>query len=97
MGPSLELASPALARRHLNEPVLLGLDGWHGLVRQSPGAFVPDAMVVLVVSVVTGWVSYSLIERPTSELSRVFRRDGHLVRPSPDQPEWETFATGNPF
>ncbi len=80
-----------------NEPALLGINGWHGLVRQSPGAFVPDVIVILVVSVAAGWISYSLIERPTSELSRVFRRDGHLVLPSADQPEWETFASGNPF
>jgi peptidoglycan/LPS O-acetylase OafA/YrhL len=64
-----------------HEPVLLALAGWHGLVRQTPGAFVTDTAVVLVVSVLAGWLSYLLIERPTSRLGRVFGRDGHLIRP----------------
>jgi peptidoglycan/LPS O-acetylase OafA/YrhL len=84
-----------------NEPVLLGLNGWHGLVRQSPGAFVVDALVVLVFSVIVGLISFVLIERPTSQLGRVFRRDGRLQLPSGeshgDRREWETFASGNPF
>jgi peptidoglycan/LPS O-acetylase OafA/YrhL len=84
-----------------NEPVILGLDGWHGLVRQSPSDFIPDALVVVVVSVIAGWLSFLLIERPTSRFGRVFRRDGRLQFPSneveSDHREWETFASGNPF
>ena len=64
-----------------HEPVLLALAGWEGLVRQAPGAFAADTAVVLVVSVLAGWLSYTLIERPTSQLGRVFGRDGHLIRP----------------
>ncbi|HEY0935997.1 MAG TPA: acyltransferase [Trebonia sp.] len=64
-----------------HEPVLLALAGWEGLVRQAPGAFAADTAVVLVVSVLAGWLSYSLIERPTSQLGRIFGRDGRLIRP----------------
>jgi hypothetical protein len=49
---------------------------------------------------VAGWLSYSLIERPTSQLGRAFGRDGHLIRAAgaDDDPiEWESFRTGNPF
>ena len=84
-----------------HEPVLLALAGWHGLVRQAPGDFLRDTAIVLVVSVLAGWLSYSLIERPTSQLGRVFGRDGHLIRPDivagDDHIEWESFRSGNPF
>jgi peptidoglycan/LPS O-acetylase OafA/YrhL len=84
-----------------HEPVLLALAGREGLVRQSPGAFVADTAIVLVVSTLVGWLSYSLIERPTSQLGRVFGRDGHLIRSDfaadDDHIEWESFRSGNPF
>ncbi len=84
-----------------HEPSLLALAGRDGLVRQSPGAFVADTAVVLVVSILAGWLSYSLIERPTSQLGRVFGRDGHLIRPDvaacDDHIEWESFRSGSPF
>jgi peptidoglycan/LPS O-acetylase OafA/YrhL len=84
-----------------HEPVLLALAGWEGLVRQTPGAFVADTAVVLAVSVLAGWLSYLLIERPTSRLGRVFGRDGRLIRPDAvpgdNHIEWESFRSGNPF
>ena len=84
-----------------HEPVLLALAGWHGLVRQAPGAFVPDTAVVVAVSILAGWLSYTLIERPTSQLGRVFGRDGHLIlsaaASAEDHIEWESFRSGNPF
>jgi peptidoglycan/LPS O-acetylase OafA/YrhL len=84
-----------------HEPTLLALAGWEGLVRQAPGAFLPDTAIVVVVSILVGWLSYSLIERPTSQLGRVFGRDGHLILPTTgangDHIEWESFRTGNPF
>lgn len=84
-----------------HEPVLLALAGWEGLVRQAPGAFVPDTAVVLAVSILAGWLSYTLIERPTSQLGRVFGRDGHLIPATAgsadDHVEWESFRSGNPF
>jgi peptidoglycan/LPS O-acetylase OafA/YrhL len=77
-----------------NEPLLLGLRGWPGLVRQSPGDFVRDALVVLVFSILVGWLSHSLREGPTSQLGRVFQRDGRLQLPyadlNDDRREWET-------
>jgi peptidoglycan/LPS O-acetylase OafA/YrhL len=84
-----------------HEPVLLALAGWEGLVRQTPGDFVADTVIVLVVSILAGWLSYSLIERPTSQLGRVFGRDGHMIRPDAvpghGHTEWESFRSGNPF
>jgi peptidoglycan/LPS O-acetylase OafA/YrhL len=90
-----------------HEPVLLALSGWHGLVRQSPSSFFGDTAVVVVVSVLAGWLSYLIIERPTSQLGGVFGRDGHLVLPSRgpggdrrewgDEIDWESFSSGNPF
>jgi len=85
-----------------HEPIMLALSGWHGLVRQAPGAFLPDAVVVVVVSVLAGWLSYSLIERPGSQLGRVFGRDGRLIlrtgADAGDAPvDWESFRSGNPL
>ena len=84
-----------------HEPVLLALAGRKGLVSQSPGDFVADTSMVVVVSVLAGWLSYLLIERPTGRLGRVFGRDGHLIRPDvatdDDHIEWESFRSGNPF
>lgn len=58
-----------------HEPVMLVLRDRTGLVRAAPEAFVQDAVVVLLVSVLIGWVSYSLIERPSGQLQALFRRD----------------------
>ncbi len=84
-----------------HEPVLLALAGWHGLVRQDPGSFIPDAVIVVIVSVLAGWLSYSVIERPTSQLGRVFGPDGRLILPATgtrdDYIELESFRSGNPF
>jgi peptidoglycan/LPS O-acetylase OafA/YrhL len=112
LGPRQDRIGRALSRRPLlwlgsisysvylwHEPVLLALAGWRGLVRQTPGAFLPDTLIVLVVSILAGWLSYSVIERPTSQLGRVFGPDGHLTLPATgaDHIEWESFRSGNPF
>jgi peptidoglycan/LPS O-acetylase OafA/YrhL len=83
-----------------HEPIMLFFAGREGLVRQTPGAFLPDAAIVVGVSIVAGWLSYSLIERPTSQLGRVFGRDGRLIRSAgagDDPIQWESFRSGNPF
>jgi peptidoglycan/LPS O-acetylase OafA/YrhL len=83
-----------------HEPVLLAFAGWEGVVRQAPGAFLRDAVIVVVVSVLAGWLSYLLIERPTSQLGRVFGRDGRPTAAADaggDAIEWESFRSGNPF
>jgi peptidoglycan/LPS O-acetylase OafA/YrhL len=85
-----------------HEPILLALAGSENLVRQAPGAFLPDTVIVVVVSILAGWLSYSLIERPTSQLGSVFGRDGQLILPTTsgaggDHIEWESFRSGNPF
>ena len=114
LGPRADRWGLALSRRPLlwlgaisysiylwNEPVLLGLRGWPNLVQQAPSDFVRDVLVVTVVTIAAGWLSFVLIERPTGQLGRVFRRDGHLQFPYADaengEREWETFSTGNPF
>jgi peptidoglycan/LPS O-acetylase OafA/YrhL len=85
-----------------HEPIMLALPGWGGLVRPAPGAFVPDAAIVVVVSVLAGWLSYTLIERPAGQLGQVFGRDGRLIprgagKADEGPIEWESFRSGNPF
>ena len=82
-----------------HEPVLLALRGWDGLVRQSPSAFVPDALAVLIGALVVGWLSYAVIERPTGRLAGVFDRPGRAAASlgATTALEWETFRTGNPM
>ena len=83
LGPSHDRWGKALSCRPLlwlgtisysvylwHEPVLLALAGWHGLARQTPGRFLPDTAIVVIVSILAGWLSYSIIERPTSQLGR---------------------------
>ena len=57
-----------------HEPLLLALNDWHGLVRQSPDAFRQDALVVVLASVVAGWLTCQLGERPTYQLTHFQRR-----------------------
>ena len=60
-----------------HEPLLLGLAG-AGLVPAQTSAWAfPVTLVVLVpVSVLVGWVSYVLVERPIGVLGRLVGRDG---------------------
>lgn len=113
LGPARDLWGRALSCRPLlwlgavsysiylwHEPIMLAFAGGAALVRQAPGAFLPDTAIVVAVSIVAGWLSYSLIERPASQLGRVFGRDGHLIRrpgAADDPVEWESFRSGNPF
>ncbi|MDQ6837373.1 MAG: hypothetical protein M3137_03285 [Actinomycetota bacterium] len=65
------------------------------MVRQAPSAFLPDTAVVVVAAILVGWISYSLIERPTSQLGGIFGRDGHLLLSATGTDnegiEWESF------
>ena len=54
-----------------HEPLMLALSHSHDLVRQSYGAFPADAVVIAALSILAGWVSYLLIQRPTGQLERV--------------------------
>ena len=114
LGPPSNIVSHALRWRPLrwlglisfsvylwHEPLMLALRGHPGLVSQTPGDFLPNVLAVIAASVAIGWISYTLIEKPTSQLRGIFRRDGHL-NPDPlnqnSSPiEWETFRTGNPL
>jgi peptidoglycan/LPS O-acetylase OafA/YrhL len=100
--PLLWLGAISYSMYLWHEPVMLALAGWGGLVRQAPGAFLPDVAAVVLASVLVGWLSYTCIERPASQLGRVFGRDGRLIlRAGPDADdapvEWESFRSGNPF
>jgi peptidoglycan/LPS O-acetylase OafA/YrhL len=55
-----------------HEPILLAVNNWGGLVRQTPDAFLQDTAVVLVLSIAAGWVSYLLIQRPINQLLKIF-------------------------
>ncbi|MGN6332248.1 MAG: acyltransferase family protein [Motilibacteraceae bacterium] len=60
-----------------HEPVLLWLDAHHLLpARYGAGAILPDLVVVLAVSVLVAWLSYWVIEYPTSMLRRTRVGDG---------------------
>jgi peptidoglycan/LPS O-acetylase OafA/YrhL len=54
-----------------HEPIVLALRHSHDVVRQAYGAFVVDTVVVVTLSIVAGWVSYLLIQRPTRQLEAI--------------------------
>ncbi len=112
LGPTDDRWGRAVARRPLlfvgaisysvylwHEPVMLALRGWHGVVRQIPGAFWPNAVAVLVVSLAVGWLSYAALERPTGQIAGVFDNAGRLRSrySDGDTIEWESFTSGNPI
>ena len=79
--PLLWLATIAYSIYLWHEPIMLSLRGKDGLIRQASGAFVRDAVVVVIVSILVGWLSFLVIERPTRRLGGIFGSDGHLLRP----------------
>ena len=58
-----------------HEPILLALGHSHDLIRQSYGAFIPDAIVILILSIAAAAVSYLLIQRPTCQLEQIAAPD----------------------
>ncbi len=62
-----------------HEPIMLSLSHFHHAVRQSYGAFVTDALIVVALSILAGWLSYLWIQRPTQQLSGIFDREGHRL------------------
>lgn len=56
-----------------HEPVLLA-SRHLGLVRQAPEAFARDVLIVIPLSVLAGWLSWTAIERPVRQLAREFTR-----------------------
>ncbi|MCM3923160.1 acyltransferase [Frankia sp. AiPs1] len=60
-----------------HEPVLLYLDVHH-LVSHRAAAFPWVALLLVVVSVPLGWISYVILERPAGELKALFQSDGRL-------------------
>jgi peptidoglycan/LPS O-acetylase OafA/YrhL len=70
--PWLGLISYSLYLWH--EPLLLHLAGNGLLPTPAPGAFLPTFAIVVPLAVLAAWVSYWLVEQPTSHL-RVFLSD----------------------
>lgn len=56
-----------------HEPLLLALRHL-GPVRQEPGAFVADLVVVVAATVVVGWASYVAVQRPALRLAALSAR-----------------------
>jgi peptidoglycan/LPS O-acetylase OafA/YrhL len=83
-----------------HEPTMLALPGLTGLIRPAPGSFVGDTIVVLLASTFTGWLSFYFVERPSSQLGGIFRRDGRMAvaaRSRRDRVHWEDLPSGSPF
>jgi peptidoglycan/LPS O-acetylase OafA/YrhL len=55
-----------------HEPILLALNGPAGIIRQTPGSFAQDTVVVLVLSAAAGWLSHLVIQRPADQLLKMF-------------------------
>ena len=61
-----------------HEPILLYLDAHHALSHQAT-AFPWVALLLLVISVPFGWLSYSILEKPAAQLRALFRPDGRQI------------------
>jgi peptidoglycan/LPS O-acetylase OafA/YrhL len=81
-----------------NEPIMLALNHSHDLVRQSYGAFLTDVIVIVILSIVAGWVSYLLIQRPTRQLEAIMRpgRPRRPVGPIHDRRSERTLRLKDP-
>lgn len=67
------------------EPVLLELRRFGGIVRQSPDVFVPDAFLVLLGSLVVGSISYLIVETPFRRLAAYVPPTARLGSPEGDR------------
>ncbi len=67
-----------------HEPIMLAVGGSRGFVHQRPGSFGRDVIIVLGASIAIGWLSYVLIERPTTRLARALRRQSSFLRTRAD-------------
>ncbi len=56
-----------------HEPIMLALHKFNDVVRPTYGAFPLDAVVVVSASLLLGWLSYLLIQRPTLQLEVIDR------------------------
>ena len=66
-----------------HEPIMLALNHANDLIQQSYGAFPTDVMVIVTVSVIAGWLSYLLVQRPTRQMEGILTPDGHRLRGKP--------------
>jgi peptidoglycan/LPS O-acetylase OafA/YrhL len=69
-----------------HEPILIELAKRDWLLRTNPDAFPYNALVLAILSIAAGAVSYRLLERPTMELRHLFTNDGRLARRYEDLP-----------
>lgn len=59
-----------------HEPLLVELGKLDFFIDRTPGAFPQNAVVLVILSIVVGTLSYRLIERPAMGLQHAFGRDG---------------------
>ena len=85
-GPLAAIAAIAYGTYLWHEPVLLWLRSWDGAVRQAPDAVLQDTVVVISISVLAGWLSHVLIERPVKQLVVLLAQDGWASPGGEDRP-----------
>jgi peptidoglycan/LPS O-acetylase OafA/YrhL len=64
-----------------HEPVLLQLESWGLADFQDDGTFLISTLGLMAASLLVGWLSYNLIERPAQELRHMFTREGRFTEP----------------
>jgi peptidoglycan/LPS O-acetylase OafA/YrhL len=67
-----------------HEPILIELSQPNRLTFETSTAFLVSTLILLVVVMVAGALSYYAIEYPTQYLRHLFTRSGHLVERYPD-------------
>ena len=68
-----------------HEPIMIELGKRNILITQVPQAFPMNALILLVLSVIAGALSYWCLELPALELRHLFSAQGRLARRYPDQ------------
>lgn len=63
----------------LHEPIMIELGRAGLLIRPGPEAFVPNALILIVLTVSVATLSYQLVEQPCNELRHLFDRKGRLI------------------
>lgn len=68
-----------------HEPIMLELSQRNILLQNVPEAFVPNALILVALSLAAGCISYWAIEYPTMLLRYLFTREGHLAGQYPEE------------
>ena len=73
-----------------HEPIMIELGKRNILITQVPQAFPTNALILIVLSVAAGALSYWCLERPGLELRHLFTAQGRIARRYPDQTRSES-------